>query len=232
MDNTKRTKEAKERALVKIENNIENLYNNPAVQERLQDVRKNFNIYDGLYDRYEKRFHKIRSIQKLTEFLKEKWIDQNFEDKKVTEIINTHQTIYNISEELTLLKDKIAASEAKKNLLEIKIESEKYLKDMVNNYINGVNPIYWRMKINQNIWKSIMGAMLFNIPKEKTIALKESILKDYMPTIDKYLRIQINELTKMGDLEYIKPQIKRMQKRYKNQHNNINKKRSNKKDIQ
>ena len=44
MKNTKRAKNAEELALVKIENNIENLYNNPAVHEILQETMQNLSF--------------------------------------------------------------------------------------------------------------------------------------------------------------------------------------------
>ena len=207
---TNRAKKAEECALTKIENNIRHIYNDPDIQESMEEIQKSFNIYSGIYEKYKKEAQTMRSISKITNFLKEKWILQNFKDKKVSEIISTHLMQYNISEELDRLHDKITAAETKKDLSDMKMHNERYLNDMIDNFINGVNPIYWRRKINQNIWKSILGAMLFNIPLDVMIKLKASILPDYMPTINKHLQIHINELTTMGDLEYIKPKIKAM----------------------
>lgn len=223
-----RAKKAEKRALIKIENNIRRIHKDPDIQKSMEKIQKNFNIYPGIYERHKEGTQTMRSISKITNFLKKKWILQNFKDKKVSKIINTHLAKCNISEELNRLNDKIAAAEAKKNLSDIKIYKERYLNDMVDNFINGVNPIFSRHKINQDIWKSILGAMLFNIPLDTMIKVKASILPDYMPTINKHLQIQINELTTLGDLEYINPKIKAIKKWYKKKHKNKNCERTKK----
>ena len=211
---TDRAEKAKERALVKIEGNIRKIYGMKKLQKSMEEVRKNFHIY-GIRNEDKEEIQSMRSIGKIIKFLKGKWVSRNFKDKKVTKIINTHLAIYNINEELDQLHDKIAAAEAKKSLSEIKIYGERYLNDMVNNFINGYNLIFEKHKVNQKIWKSILGAMLFDIPMETVIRVKTSILPDYMPTINKYLQIQMNELNTLGDLECIKSKIKTAQSTYK-----------------
>lgn len=230
-EETDRAKQAKKRALIKIENNIRRTYNDSNIRENLEEIQKNFNIYSGIYERYKEEIQTIRSINKITNFLKKKWILQNFKNEKVSKIINTHLAKYNINEELNRLNDKIAAAEAKKDLSNIKIHSERYLNEIIDNFINGVSPIYWRHKINQDIWKNILSAMLFNIPLDIIIKFKASMLSDYMPTINKHLQIQINELTTLGDLEYIKPKIKAMQKWYKKKHKYKNCERTKKINV-
>jgi len=63
------------------------------------------------------------------------------------------------------------------------------------------------------------------------IKIKASILPDYMPTINKHLQIQINELTTLGDLEYIKLKIKAMQAWYKKEHKYKNCERTKKINV-
>jgi len=112
-----RAKKAEERALTKIENNIRHIYNNSDLRESLEEAQKSFNIYSGIYERYKEQTQTMRSISKITNFLKKKWILQNFKDKKVSEIINTNLMQYYISEELDMLDDKIATAEAKKKFI-------------------------------------------------------------------------------------------------------------------
>jgi hypothetical protein len=209
MELTKRAKDAEIRALNKIRNNINEIYDNPDIRGKIDDIRKSFGINGGLYDRYNEEADKKTTIKKLTEFLITKWAEQVNKDKEVVRVLNRYQAEANIKMEL---KDEYA-KEVIKQLPAM--AHPRYLMDIALKIINGESLIYNDLNINRGVWKRIIGAYLFTAPQKAVINLRESMLSDFMPKINDRLQIQINEQTKMGDIEYIEPKIKKAQEKYK-----------------
>lgn len=212
---------AKKAALEKIRANIEGIYKNEKVLRNIEALKRDICIPPGLYDLHKNEVEKLRSIHLAIDLLKEKWIEFISRDKKVGEIIDKYLAHYNIMLEF---EGENLTREQAKNWSNIK--NERYLRDVIDNFIQGKNWTYEIIKINSKIWKSVISAMLFNIPKETVIRLRESILKDYVPKVHNNLTIEFHELTKMGDFLLIEDKIKLEQKRYEKKFNYSNSKRN------
>lgn len=207
-DKTNQAEAAKKLALKKIKKNIEEIYNNPDIAKRIDEIRKSFGINGGLYDRYKQEADKNTTIKKLTEFLIIKWAAQVNKDEEVVKALNRYQVEANIKMEL---KDE----EAQKVINEIPaITHPRYLIDIAFNIINGKSLIYNDLNINKDIWKKVIGTYLFTAPRKTVLNLRESLLNDYMPTINNRLQIQINEQTTMGDIIFIRHKIIKAQDKY------------------
>lgn len=223
-EETDRAQKAKKRALVKIQLNIEKIHKNEKVQRNIRQLRKDIHINNGrvkLYEKHKKEIEKIRSIHKLIKFLMRKWIKQISKKRKVKETVTTYLARYNIMLEYkgeSLSSENVKAWSTFKN--------KKYLRHVIENFIEGKNWTYEVIRINSRIWKSVISAMLFDIPEETIIRLRESILEDYLPKINEDLTIQINELTAMGDFEIIEQKIKRAKRRYARTYKYLNSKRT------
>ena len=207
---------AEKNALKRIKDNIENIYENANVQKKTLQARRDHNISDGLYNNYKNEVSKIRSIYKLINFLKKKWIDQSLRNKEVAKVIDKRIAELNITLEI---QDKHKAKEITKTFKRM-----YFLEDVIKTYMNGISMFVLKMNINPEIWKSVIVAMLFNVPKEKVLGCKESILKDYLPSIvvnDDFIRILIHELTTQNDIKLIWKKIRRKQKEYKKKHRYI-----------
>ncbi|MFA5248189.1 MAG: hypothetical protein WC415_03015 [Patescibacteria group bacterium] len=223
MEDTEQKIKAKKLALEKIKGNIESIYKNEKVLKNLEQLQHDICIPADLYARHKDEAEKLRSIHLLINFLKEKWIEFISRDKKVKEIIDKYLAFYNIM--LEFEGEKLTKEQARSWS---NIKSERYLRNVIDNFIQGKNWTYETIKINSKIWKSVISAMLFNIPKETVIRLRESILKDYVPKVYSGLIIEFNELTTMGDFLLIEEKIKIEQDRYEKKNNYSNLKRNKK----
>lgn len=221
MKDTEQKINARKMALEKIRGNIESIYKNEKVLRNIEQLQHDICIPASLYDKDE--VEKLRSIHLLIDFLKNKWIEFVSRDNKVREIIDRYLAFYNIMLEF---EGKELTKEQAKSWSNIK--SERYLRDVIDNFIQGKNWTYEIIKINSKIWKSVISAMLFNVPRETVIRLRESILKDYVPKVYSGLIIEFNELTTMGDFLLIEEKIKREQERYEKKCNYSNSKRNKK----
>ena len=76
MSSTKRAQEAKKRALIKIEANIKEIYANKTIKMQIAKFQKSFGINGGLYSKHKDEIKKIRSLNKLTKYLIDKWVAQ------------------------------------------------------------------------------------------------------------------------------------------------------------
>ncbi|MCK5061937.1 hypothetical protein KAR28_05325 [Candidatus Parcubacteria bacterium] len=212
---TDRAKKAKERALVKIEGNIKKIYLMLELQESMIDIKGYLRIYKPSKEDMEK-INEMRSIKKIIEYLKNSWLERIYKNKKLAEVIGACHARVCLSLELDEQHDKIEAARTKNELYPIRTMGERYLRDSIDNFLyNGYNHIFEKHKVNNKIWKHILGAMLFNVPERTVLRVKNSIMPDYMPRINENLQIQINELTKMGEIEAILGKIKDAQARYK-----------------
>lgn len=208
---------AENSALKRIKDNIENIYENANVQKKILQARHDHNISDDLYDNCKNEVSKIRSIYKLINFLKKKWIDQSLRNKKVAKVIDERIAEFNITLEI---QDKYKAKKITKTFKRM-----YFLEDAIKNYMNGISMFILKMNINPEIWKSVIVALLFNVPKEKILECKRSILfKDYLPSItvnDDFIRILIHELTTQNDIKLIRGKIRKKQREYKKKHRYI-----------
>ncbi|MFA5248241.1 MAG: hypothetical protein WC415_03275 [Patescibacteria group bacterium] len=221
MKKTRQKNEAKKAALEKIRANIEGIYKNEKILQNIEALRHDICIPPGLYDSIKNEVEKLRSIHLAINLLKEKWIEFISRDKRIKEVITKYLLIYNIMFDF---EGEDLSTTQVKNWSNIK--SERYLGDVIDNFIQGKNWTYEIIKINSKIWKSVISTMLFNIPKETVIRLKESILKDYVPKVHEDLTIEFHELTKMGDFLLVEDKIKLEQKRYEKKFNYSNSKRN------
>jgi len=208
----------RQRALNTVKNNIERIYGDTKVREYTLKSRRSYGINYDLYDNCKKDVAKIRSIHKLIKILTEKWIDQSHQYGKDIEIINASIAKQNIMLEVS---DK---NEARKIIDDLpKIMNRNFARNVIENYAKGTSLLFQRMNINPEIWSNILTAKLLTVPEEKVLECKESILKkDYLPSINDFLQIQINELTTQDDLNLISKDIKKKQNKYKEKHEYIN----------
>lgn len=122
--------------------------------------------------------------------------------------------------------------------LSLDYDNIKYLDDKIDDLISeiysGKNKFYSnickKLKINPNIWKMILIARLFEIPKEViNSSLHYIITQFYLPKaviIDNNLYIQINELTTIEEIKLVwNRNIKPIKKIYEKTNNYKNEKR-------
>jgi len=208
----------RQRALNTVKNNIERIYGDAKVEEQILKTRHDYNIEDSLYNDCKKDVVEIRSIHKLIKILTKNWINRCHKDGKAIEIINARVAEHNIMLEVS---DKGKARVTANDLP--RIMSRNYLKDVMENYAKGASLFFQRMNISPEIWSNVLTVRLLTVPKEKVLECKVSILeKDYLPSINDFLQIQINELTTQDDLKLIWDKIEKKQNKYKKRHKYIN----------
>jgi len=207
MKNTKRAKVAKKLALQKIENNIESICDDVITDEILVEAKRCFAIDDELYAKNSKQLSKTSNIHKMVNILFRRWAKQILKDDKLVKTVNGNLQTLSIAFEVL---DKEGIRKINETLEGPK--HQRYFIDVAVGYIKGDSRIYPTMNVNPRIWKGVVGAILFGVPKAEILRCKESILlNDYLPSINQSLQIQINELTTLGDIELIEDEIKKKQ---------------------
>lgn len=190
----------------KVEKNIEGIYRNKKIKIEIIKFRKMLKIPNGLFKNNKAKLKEATDIDELLNQLVDIWADSIPEEGSTLEKINKNIAMLHIEYE-------VGKKEADKIGLNFPTQ-KNYAVDVLRNFIQGKSIIYYLMKKNSNVWKKVISAMLLFVPMNEVLKYKKSILKDYLPTIDDNLMIQIHELTSITDIEYIRPEIKKKKKEF------------------
>ncbi len=237
MNDKKKTKKIYyQEAIATVERNINKIYIDSVIDIVMTDIRLRLKIDDKMYSRLKEEsgeIDKIDDLHELIKYLIDEWIKSAFKSELEKKIFTKH-----------IAKERITNERAKTEVTETVINQiadsssddipDELLKIEIKEYPLSDSYIGLPTRINLKIWKSIVDAKLFNVPPEKVLDCKKSILeKDYLPSVDMSngnLYININELTTQGDLSLINDKIETLKQEYKNKYRHENAERSCKDD--
>jgi len=225
-----------EEAMTTVERNINKIYIDGVIDIVITDIRLRLKIDDKMYGRLKEEsdaIDKINDLHELIKYLTNEWIKRAFKSELEKKIFTKHIALERISKELAKTK----TSETEINQIADDSSDgvpDHLLKTEIKEYPQSDSYIGLPIRINLKIWKTIVDAKLFNVPPEKVLDCKKSILeKDYLPSVDisnGNLYININELTSQGDIALINDKIKKLQQEYKEKYKHENAERSCKDD--
>ncbi len=225
MRNTTEAIEAKNGAIKLIRDNIEKIYDDFIVNEKIYLLRFNYCVKDDLYTKNEKEAAEIKDIEKLINFLDEKRLEQIREDdKNATEgekVARLNALIVNREKEWA---EEMHIDWPTQEIF--KIENDDYVNNAIKDIMRGTAPLFLfnRININPDLWRSVIAAMVLRVPPEKALECDESILTRYfLPIVDNdCLIIRFNELTKRGDLSIIWDLVEARQNDYTAKYGYVN----------
>ena len=197
----------KDEIWAKVEKNIEGIYRNKKIKIEIMKFRKMLKIPNDLFKNNKAKLKEATDIDELLNQLVDIWADS---------IPGKGPTLKEINKNIAMLHIEYEVGKKEAEKIGLNFPTQKnYAVDTLRNFIQGKSIIYYLMKKNSNVWKKVISARLLAIPINEVLKYKKSILKDYLPTVNDNLMIQIHELTIMSDIEYIKPEIKKKKKEFK-----------------
>ncbi len=224
MKHTAGAMEAKKGALKRIRENIEKIYDDFIVNDRIYIFQKSYSIDENFYATHREAVSTITNIEDLVYFLNDRWLEQIREEDKTE---TTSESIARLN--ILIEKDEIGAAK------EIGIDwptqkifqerSDEFLKHAIKNIIRGASFFFFkRININPDLWSGVIAAKLLRVPIEKVFECEESILNKYfLPKIENdHLIIRVNELTISKDMNIIWDLVKAKQEAYTTKHGYIN----------
>jgi len=205
------------RAERKILSNIYYIYENLNVQKEIIKIRKKFAIPDSFFKNYLVTKPGYVKNQKASVQLFDciaVWRHEICDNENTQKIIMRNLGKAEYDSFISSLDDKRKKGNIKFN----------FILNTLINYFSNDNAIvlHEALKVNPKIWGLIIASKLFDIPQEIIIRDLNDLTIIYFPSIDAYMRIQINELTSIEDIKYIWQQIKDMQREYVKHHNLLN----------
>jgi len=238
-----------EEAIKTVKRNINGIKIDSVIKIVLTNIGSYLKIDGGMYKKlYETRkdeIDKIHDIHDLLKLLIKEWTNQIFkdEDEKARKIFIKQIAKEQTDRELSNIKiskekiEQIAKALIARELSNIKTSeaiieqiannisetnTDDYLRRQIDNYMLSDYFLTFPTRVNLKIWKSVVDAIIFNVPIEKILECKQSILeKDYLPTAhieNGFLYISINELTSQTDMLLAWDRIKEKQDEYKNKY--------------
>jgi|GEM_PF-2030857 len=215
MKDTTRAIEAKKGALKRIRDNIERIYDDFIVNDNLYTLRISCCIKPDLYTKNEEAISGMEDFEKLVFTLDDERLKQIREDDK-------NATTEEHTAKLNILIENYEKERAKEigifwpSQKDFRIQDDEYLKDAVKSIMRGAAPIFQRINIDPDLWRSVIAAVLLLVPIEKTLEYEKFILNKYfLPTVyDNCLVLRFNELTKPGDFDIIWDSVEAKQDAY------------------
>ncbi len=195
------------RALDKIKVNVWFIYENPKIEEETKERRKKLHIPDNFFNKYQISDNSDNIYILVGRSIKV-WYDKILSNNNTLDENILDKIIKNLGgKDLKTTEEELAKSEAGKDTKAAQLNADDIYERLCK-----------QLQLNPNIWRFVFAARLFDIPQKIVFKCIDSLLESYFPTIDDSLKIQINELTTIGDIEHIRPKIEKKQKMFKDKY--------------